>query len=109
MRIDYHHIRWILPAFFITYVVIAGALLRLLNTQLPPSIDIIIQLIIAPMFFIFRPFYPLLNRLGLMEGEWWRLPSLGGMVLSCVVYAAFLYIVGVLITFVIKHLRVHFM
>lgn len=40
-----------------------------------------LSLFLAPQLILTRPWAPVLSRLGLMEGEWWRAPSPVGMFL----------------------------
>ena len=79
-----------LPLAFVAYVALALALLRLLARGVPAAVEAAISLFVVPVMYIFRPVYPLLDRLGLLEGDWWRLPSTGGFALATALYAAVL-------------------
>ncbi len=51
-------------------------------------------LFMAPVFVLCKPWYPLLSRWGLMQGEWIRFPSSLGVVLVFGVYTAVLVVLG---------------
>lgn len=92
-----HTAAWVAPAILIGYVALARLLMPLLEYNPPASVEILLSIFIAPLFYIFRPLYPLLKPLGLLEGEWWTLPSAAGMALCTAVYAVLLYAAGLII------------
>ncbi|MBL8140296.1 MAG: hypothetical protein JNM38_04275 [Acidobacteria bacterium] len=82
-----------LPLGFMAYVALALLLLRLLARGVPAALEAAISLVVLPVMYIFRPVYPLLDRLGLLEGDWWQMPSTAGFALATALYAAVLWAV----------------
>ena len=85
---------WIIPGIFIGYILLSFGLLWLLNFNLPSAVEKIISILILPFFYIFYPFYPVLKKFGMLEGEFWRGPSLLGYIFVVVVYAIIFYCLG---------------
>lgn len=56
--------------------------------------DVYLVLFLAPQLILCRPWAPVLSRLGLMAGEWWRMPSPVGMLVVNSVYVAVLVGLG---------------
>ena len=87
---------WLLPAaLFITYITAALILMAAQNAELIPHVlEPVFSLLVSPMHFLFRPIYPLLRLLGMLEGEYWVLPSPSGFVLGATLYAGVLIVIG---------------
>jgi hypothetical protein len=48
--------------------------------------NIYMVVFLAPELIWSRPWFGVLGRLGLMEGEWWRMPSFAGLALVNFIY-----------------------
>ena len=77
-----------LSACFMAYLWVVFLILVLLN--LDCSLPRFVEAIAASFGLASKPFFPLLDHLGLMEGEYWRLPSLVGYLLVVVIYLVLL-------------------
>lgn len=75
---------------FSGYVVLAVVLSRYLDSAALSRFEDFLSLFIAPLHFIFRPIYPLLDYFGLLSGEYWVLPSITGFVVGTFFYDLFL-------------------
>jgi hypothetical protein len=75
-------------------VIAAAAALFIINHGVPRPIETVLSVIAFPLFVIFVPLYPVFERMGMMAGELWRLPSTTGLVLGTLFYAAVAYIVA---------------
>jgi hypothetical protein len=58
---------------------------------------------LAPQLILCRPWLPVLSRLGLMAGEWWRMPSPLGMLLVNIMYVSVLVALGFAIGQKLRH------
>lgn len=76
----------------------AFASLALLNHNPPRFLEPALSLIAAPLLYIFKPIYPILRPLGMVEGEWMRLPTLGGMVIGSLIYGIIIFAIQALLT-----------
>jgi hypothetical protein len=75
-------------------VIAAAAALFIVNQGVPRPVETVLSVIAFPLFVIFVPLYPVFERVGMMAGEFWRLPSTTGLVLGTVLYAAVAYLVA---------------
>jgi hypothetical protein len=80
------------PAAVVGYVIAAVASLWTINQGVARPVEAVLSAIALPLFFIFAPLYPALERFNLMAGELWRLPSTVGMMLATLLYAAIAYV-----------------
>lgn len=98
LKITLRRLPWILAAVLAGYSLTSLLLLGMLNAwdaALPPWLEnVCLILFVAPILILCRPWYPLLSRWGLMEGEWIRLPSLAGVALVIGTCVAALLLTG---------------
>jgi hypothetical protein len=78
---------------FLAYAVAVAAFIAC-AAWLPDAIKAVAFALAVPLFIVFKPLSPLFIRFGLMEGEWLRLPSAGGILLGAVLYAVPLYAIA---------------
>ena len=85
-------IAW-LPAFPLVYGILTVITARTLNSGgVPPALEGVLAIIVAPSLIIFEPLYPIMRPLGLMEGEWLRAPSFLGIIVGSFVYSILLWV-----------------
>lgn len=82
--------RWV-PALPLIYSFVALCAVALLNRRPPPGLEPVLAVMAAPLLFIFRPLYPLLRPLGLVEGEWMQGPKPLGVLLGACLYGLILW------------------
>jgi hypothetical protein len=87
----------LLPLVLPIYTALAFVVEGCLSRPHPPSLDIPLQLFVIPLFVVFRPLYPLMRPMGMLEGEWFTAPTPIGALFGSLVYVILLYlfIVGV--------------
>jgi hypothetical protein len=85
----------LLSACFLVYVVLAAIILGVLSAGYSPGV--FVELIGAGLFLLSQPLFPLLEHLDLMEGEYWRGPSLGGLLVVVVIYLILLNLPNLLV------------
>jgi hypothetical protein len=82
---------------FCAYVIAARAVLAALNAgMISQTLEPAASLFISGLMFVFRPAYPLLKPIGLLEGQYWKLPSTGGFILATLLYCLFFLAAGLL-------------
>lgn len=79
------------PIGIVGYVLLAAASLYAINRGVPKSLETMLSIVAAPFFVMFVPLYPALESLGLMSGEYFRLPSAIGLVVATATYAVIAY------------------
>lgn len=94
----FRRLPWILAAALAGYSLINLLLIGIFNAwniTLPPWAEMVyLGVFVAPVLVLARPWYPLLSRWGMMEGEWVRLPSLTGIALAIGTYVVVLLLAG---------------
>ena len=78
----------LVSAAFLVYMLLAGFILGLLNAGY--SLGSSLQLIGASLFLVSEPLSPVLEHLGLWEGDYWSGPSGGGLVVVGLIYLVLL-------------------
>lgn len=98
MRPFARRLPWILAAVLAAYSLVCLLLLGVFNAwdiALPQWAEsVYLAVFIAPVLILCWPWYPLLSRWGMMEGEWFRLPSLTGIALVIGTYILVLLAAG---------------
>ena len=89
---------------FVGYGVAAYCLLYLLNRDTPIVLENAIVMLAFPLQLLVAPWMDLLHGLGLTEGEWVKVPSIGGFVFVILFYALVLYVILWLIVMFLRNL-----
>jgi len=92
-----------IPYIFLTvfslYGISVAGLILTLNFVPSNDVKLVVGVYALPLMFAFYPIYPALDLLGLLEGEWWAIPTPLGFVVGTVVYGILLFSIGKLILF----------
>ena len=71
----------------IVYFILAPLAIWSINLEVPPAVETGLSIFAAPAAFAALPWIPVLQPLGLTEGEWIRLPTLLGWVFVSLFYS----------------------
>jgi hypothetical protein len=96
----YAKISWTIAAILVTYAAVGLLVGKFVKSgaQLPDWLqELYFRLLAAPLLILCRPWFPLLAKLGMMQGRFAGVPSPAGTLLVIGVYAALLTAAGFLV------------
>jgi hypothetical protein len=96
---------WLFVSIFVCYAATAFTLWGIYDLLKLHWINKVLEGFFDPLIFISMPLWPLYEKIGLMEGDWIRLPTMSGLVLAALLFAVLCFILGKLFELSLKRNR----